>query len=340
MAILAMVLLLSTFAPLAIAAEGPGGGLGSDDSEQTELEQQSDGSDDGDDAFEDAPRTVEVEEENDGFEIRSFGAQGDRIRVRFEAEDGELRLDFVVPESGQTEVQLEIAFEEVMEFLDEDGNGRFNLGERVVQRFEVDDLSFDAPILEDFDGGHRIEVTYVSSFTFRLVFYVFPTQTMLNGTLVKPTQVKFDIGVDGFPFAQADTYLAIEMKLKTEVEPAFGTSPTLEELEAIGERYEGFFQWSSTADVDGTPSPVNSTLVKVETELESNATTELEVERTIVLVYPQGEQVLHDPIVGIAIVPALGSILSLINPLVYAVVIGAAALLVLGTILVWRRRAS
>ncbi len=340
-ATLAIVLLVSTLAPLAVAAQGPGGDSRSDELELTdEMEAQENVSDDEDDAFEDAPRSLEVDEEDDAFEIRSFGAQGDRIRVRFEARDGDLRLDFVVPESGATEIQLEVAFEAVLEFVDGNGDGRFDLGEQVVQRFDVDDMPFNVPILEGLDEGHRIEVSYVSSFTLRLVFYVFPTETMVNGTLVKPTQVKFDIGIDGFPLMQEDTFLAVETKLKTEVEPAFGTSPTVEELEAIGERYKGFFRWSSTADVDGITSPVNSTLVKVETELESNATTELEVERTIVLVYPQGEQVLHDPIVGVAIVPALGSILTLINPLVYAVMIGVAVLFVVGTILLRRRRAS
>ncbi len=335
-----MVLLLSALAPLAIAAEGPGGGSGSDDELTTEAEAQEDAQNDEGDEFEDAPRALEVDEEDDAFEIRSFGADGDRIRVRFEARDGELRLDFVVPESGATEIQLEVAFEAVLEFVDGNGDGRFDLGEQVIQRFDVDDMPFNAPILEDLDEGHRIEVTYVSSFTLRLVFYVFPTETMVNGTLVKPTQVKFDIGIEGFPFTQGDTYLAVETKLKTEVEPAFGTSPTIEELKAIGDRYEGFFSWSTTADVDGTPSPVNSTVVKVETELESEATMEFEVERIIVLVYPQGEQVLHDPLVGVAIAPILGSILSLINPLVYAVMIGIAVLFVLGTILLRRRRAS
>jgi hypothetical protein len=325
--ILGLALLLLTLAPVALAAEGPGS-----EGEATE--------DDETDEFEDAPRALEIDEEEDAFEIRSFGTEGDRIRVRFEAEDGELRLDFVVPGSTDTELQLEIAFEAVMEFLDEDGDGRFDVGERVVQRAEVKDLPFEAPILEGLDDGHRIEVTYNASFTFRLVFFVFPTETRVNGTLVKPTEVKFDIAIDNFPFAEEDTYLAVAMKLKTEVEPAFGTSPSMEELVAIAEEYESFFRWSSSADVDGRSSPVNSTVVKVETELETGNATEFEVERTIILAYPQGEQVLHDPLVGVAISQALGSILSLIDPLVFGVMVAAAVLFVLATILVRRRQTS
>lgn len=256
-----------------------------------------DGSDQMDEEFESASRRVEVDELEGEVEVRSVGADGDRIRMRIRADEAELRLDFRTPETNFTEVELELEFRSIREYLDENGDGRFDKGETVVQDFRVDDMPFSGPVIEDVPDGSRIELTYeTSGFTFRLIFWVFGNQTILNGTLVKPTEVKFDLAVQDFPFEREDSNLAVIFKLETEVEPRMSSEADQEMLEALSGRYEGFFRWSTVAEVDGRTVDVNSTVIKVETEIGG----EFEVERTIALSYPQGSSVVHDPVVGIA----------------------------------------
>ncbi len=334
-AILAMVLLLSVLGPLASAQEALENDDGNGDVGQGDEQEE-------EDEFESASREVEVETDDDAFEMRSFGEDGDRIRLRFEAPDAELRLDFVILDTNLTEVQLEIAFEAVMEFVDANGNGAYDLGETVVQQFRVDDMSFEVLTPEYLVDGNKIAVEYTSEFTFRLTFWIFGNETLLNGTLVKPTHVKFDIGIEGFPFEMENSSLAVQMELKTEVDPTMdaNASTSLEELQAIAERYAGFFRWSTMAEVDGVLRPVNSTVVKVESEVDSQATEELEVKRIIVLAYPQGEIILHDPVVGITLARLPGAIVSLLSTFAYGLMLGVSALFVVGTLLARRRRTT
>ncbi|MCJ2519851.1 MAG: hypothetical protein LN412_02740, partial [Candidatus Thermoplasmatota archaeon] len=111
------------------------------------------------------------------------------------------------------------------------------------------------------------------------------------------------------------------------------------------ERYEGFFGWSKMAEVDGDPAQVNSTVSNVETELEPEG--DLEVERTIVLSYPRGEEILHDPVLGVSAVPLLPppserpelpEPVAVFNTFGYAIMVGVSSLFVVATLLARRRR--
>ncbi len=318
-AVLAAFLLLSVLGPLAAVAED-----GSDASEQE---------------FESASRRVEVDELEGELEVRSIGTDGDRIRMRLRGDEAELRFDFFTPETNSTEVQLQLTFESLWEYLDENGNGRFDSGERIVQDIRVDDMPFVGPSTEPFSGGTRIELEYsLADLDFQLVFWVFENETDLNGTLVRPTEVKFDITLRDFPFAREDSGLAVVMELKTEVEPRMSSNTTQETLQAVSVRFEGFFGWSRTAEVDGETVPVNSTVLKVETEVETGSEVEFEVERTVALAYPSGSLLVHDPVVGVTRV-AEDTGLTGLGSTSY-VIYGAAAAIGLATVilLLLRRR--
>jgi hypothetical protein len=296
-ALLVGVLTLSLLSPLALG-HSPSEGEGMEDE------------------FESATRRVEIDEMEGEVEVRSVGADGDRIRMRLRADEAELRFDFLTAETNLTEVQLELEFEAVLEYMDENGNGRFDKGETVLQEFRVRDMAFSGPVIEQVSDGSRIEVTYeASGFTLGLVFWVFGNETLVNGTLVRPTEVKFDIHVTDYPFQEEDSNLAVVFDLKTEVEPEMNSEATLESLEAISGQYEGFFRWSTTAEVDGEVVDVNSTVIEVETEVNG----EFEVERTIALSYPQGSAIVHDPWIGVARAPPASGM----DPLVLTGVLAA-----------------
>lgn len=283
----------------------------------------------------DEPRSLEIEEESGEVELESTGPDGDRIRVRLDAEDAEVRFDMIAPGTNATEVQLELEFESLQEYVDVDDDGQLTAADDVVQEVRVDDMAFAPPQWEVLEDGLRLELAYqAGNLTFGVVFWAFGNETVLNGTLVRPSEVKFDILVDGFPFDREDSRLAVLLDLKTETEPIHETNATAEFLEVVASDFEAFFGWANTAEVDGQTVPVNATVLEVETETEDN---EFEVERAVALSYPQGETILHDPVLGISSrSPGAGT--GTVALLAYGGMAAAAALVVLLLVTLRRRR--
>ncbi len=304
------------------------------------------------DEFESMPREVTVDPSDGEFEIRSFGPAGDRIRVRFTADVGELRLDFTPPGNETVEVELQLTLEALLEYVEEEGVGTADLRLLGVQEFPIDEMLFTPPAVQPFEEGYVITIRYTlppTDLSLEFTFWVFENETRVGDSLVRPTEVKFDIDISFFPFETLESSLALIVELKTEVEPQVNFTGTQAELEAIGERYSTFFRWAKNATVDGGEARVTSKILSATTELEGLPEVELEVERTIFLSYPRGNRIVHDPVVGVAAVPPSPpppppptdgdqEPVPRFSDLAYAVMLGVAALFVIATLLVRRRR--
>lgn len=304
-----------------------------------------------DDDFGDQPRTVQVEPEEDRFEIRSFGVGEDEIRVRFRADDGELRLEFR-DVNGTLEVELQLTFDALWEYVPEVVGAPLGVGDEVVQRIEWNDLVFNPVTWEEVEDGYVLRVEYSlpeTDFSLALTFWVFQTGGEVEGVPIRPSEVKFDVEVSLFPFERSDSALALLLTLETEVEPKMNLTGTQGELDAVGERYEGFFRWAANVTADGVQAQVGSTILALETESNTEGGGEFEVERTVVLSYPRADSLVHDPVVGISQVPLLPPPsngggpeppVATFQRLAYFLMIGVAALFVVGTLLVRRVRRS
>lgn len=304
-------------------------------------------------AFEDQPRTVEVQPGEGEFEIRSFGEEGDRIRVRFRADEGELRLDFLDPTNQTLEVQLELTFLSLLEVVPGEGCPPLPAGSfcwDTIQEVEWGDFVFEGPVVDELEDGYVLRVEYglpETDFQLGITFWVFQAGGEVEGVRVRPTEVKFDLEVSLFPFESPEGTLALLLALKTEVEPESNFTGTQAELEAVSDRYGGFFRWAQTVTADGEEAAVFSAVLAAETELEAEG--EFEVERTVVLRYPQADSLVHDPVVGVTRVPLLpplppppngdGQIpVADFQSLAYFLMVGVGALFVIATLLVRRVR--
>lgn len=255
------------------------------------------------DEFEDCRRDaarddVEVEDDEDGFRYRS---RDDHV-VAVDAGQARSRVE-------ATSVRFEARIDAVLEYRDEDGNGAYDLGEPVVQRFVLR----DAPATVRGDGALRI-VSYVLG----------------NGSLelrYRPSgeDTKFDVVIDAFPFAAQDTRLAVGSSAVgggglrvVEVDGAPAVAGT-------GDGSVGFLSWVQHVEVDGAVHPVGWSVHVSQSEARQSA--------IIYWSYPAGDHVVHDPVLGVTRIPVehLG------DARVFAAT-AAAAVVVAALGYAWRRR--
>ncbi|MHA1205870.1 MAG: hypothetical protein ACTSSL_13225 [Candidatus Heimdallarchaeaceae archaeon] len=89
---------------------------------------------------------------------------------------------------------------------------------------------------------------------------------LVNDSLITPVELKIDIGIHNFPYIEPNSALAMKVK-----------------------DFTGFFSWLETAIVDGVEKPVKATQLEVE-----------EGEQKLYLNYPRGNEIIHDPKIGVA----------------------------------------
>lgn len=324
-----------------------------DEEDEADDDEDENDEDEDDDEFEEEEREVKVETTDDevSIELESKSEEReDEVKIEFEAAEGQMTVSFESEqeesEEIETEVEMRVEFREVLEFVDENGDGAFNVGEEVLQSFLIESLeilSLDQSVIED-PEGHQVQVLYAfpepSEGTLELVFSIFGVPSQLNGLLVVPTEAKIDIVVRDFPFDATDSRLAIDVEFRTEFELETTEEVDLGTIMAQGEEFAAFFEPLPTATVDGTEETVEVTVIEERIEAESGGDEgEFEKRVRLFMAYSQGSVIIHDPLVGIMTVAAL-VLPGVPRPslLAYGVGLGTALLLVLGVWVLNERR--
>lgn len=301
-----------------------------------------------DDDFHDEERELKVDIEDQEVTIKlesKAAGREDEVKVQFNAAEGEMKVSFEREDNGEEEVEMRVTFRSLDEIVaDEDAAFGFT----VVQRFPLANLTLMSLDQADFTAdngatGKRIAATYAlpgtEDGTFGLVFWVFGEFAFVNGVPVRPTEVKIDILLTDFPFEEPEGEVAVNLVVRTEFEVEMGGAHTLDEVLARGEEFAAFFRWADTASVDGVPLPVASVTLRESVEAEAGADEgEFEKKVHLLLVYPQGAEIVHDPLVGVERIAS--RLVSAAGPSALAFVLGlaTASLLVLGAWAAGRRR--
>lgn len=279
--------------------------------------------------------TISLSRENttieDGVLIEfDTGSANILVEHEFEEERGEVETE--------TESKLEVQFHQLIEHVDENGNGRFDAGEEVVSAWRLSDGS-DEPF--DPDAGGTVEwrplqvedmvsddgtlgkrITGTAQFQtiigpdltsivpsadahFGLVLYVFGDFTTLAGATLEPSEVKIDIVINGFPYTREDTAVALIMETSADHEferegPAGAEDNRVSvDAAAAGRNVDLIFTWEPTAIVDGEDRSVHTTVLEADSETKTDPTeTEFKDHRTFALSYARGDTILHDPVIG------------------------------------------
>ena len=234
--------------------------------------------------------------------------------LKYESEDGDEEL----------EAEVKVELEGLLEWRDLNGNGRLDpdAGE-VVQRVSLDDLDPSSVTFDpvEVEGVQGVKVVGASSapdkhgdLALTLTLHAFGQFLEVGGTSLEPTSMKFDIHIEGFPYQEEDSALALSatVEMKAEAEAEGVEEDGGEAIAARIGKYVSFFSWGAGVSVDGQPGTVGQTVVKREekSELEGDGQ-ESKLKSELYLLYPRGESILHDPKLGVRTASGGGAACSL-----------------------------
>ena len=305
-----------------------------EEGEEAGSEEREDETDDADEREEDeAPRRVEIE--TNGLETsikmsREDAAGEDEIEIKFDAGEAKLAVKYErEADDAESEQKLVARFHELIEFVDANGNGAYDPGEVIASAYL---LGEEAEVAGDVHGratwqpvtatdvtkgnasGKQLDsrATFANGSVFGLTFYVFGDFANVDGATLQPTEAKLDILIQNYPYVRNDTNVGLVLTLKAEEEferEHEFVDPDEEGIAASGAvdqtSFSLVFTWKDVARVDGVDQRVHATVLKNETSAESERSEdaeerELEQKALLVLSYARGDDILHDPTVGVS----------------------------------------
>ncbi len=285
--------------------------------------------DDGvDDEYEELnERDIEIKFSDNEFKIESHLTNGDIVdeiefKVKYDAEGLSIEVSYEeeyegegpliasttyeeVIEDGNSdefELEFEAKFRKLIEFVDVDGNGMYNESiDQTIQEVELNsfqNISYTTSIVSDTTSYHIIVNTTDGVFTAHIFFV--EEFTLVDQTLVTPTQTKIDIEITDFNYFNDSSQLALYVKLESEIDYE-EEEETYDEKEGYAENeagvitksngYSGIFTWQENATIDGVSMNVLANTLDVDDDDE--------IEQKLVLNYPRGNHIYHDPKIGI-----------------------------------------
>jgi len=274
-----------------------------DDSDDEDDDHDDDGVSDDDESHNE--REVQVYLTDTHAEIESKHESGGvensfKIEVTTGLDGLEFKLEYETENSTlETEKEFEVEFDEIVEFIDDNGNGVYDEeSDTDVQTMELVSFNPIAYRLVNTSNGdvHIFNVTSTDG-VFTAMVYATGEFADINGTVVAPTQVKIDVIIRDFNYIDDGSQLALKVKLEASGETSYddttedeedGRATDEVEIDFLVDGMDGFFSWKETAEVDGVTYPVNATIDEV------SAT-----EQKLYLNYVRGDVIIHDPKIGI-----------------------------------------
>ena len=271
----------------------------------------SDNDDDGiDDDFERInKRDLEIQYSTDRVEVRSILRSGEtrdeiEVDIRYDDEGIEMEVSYESEYSPSSPEEFEIEFsvrlENITEFVDLDGNSFFNPDEdQIIQYFGLDNfkpVSYSTLSISDDTTLHYFVINTTDD-VFAAHFFIAEEFSLINNSLLTPTQVKIDIEINDFNYLNDSSQLALKVELESESDYEEKEETEDEELGYAHDEKGvfsdnniniGFFTWKEQAIVDGILR--NVTTSPLETD---------ENEQEFYMIYSRGTHIYHDPKIGI-----------------------------------------
>ena len=220
------------------------------------------------------------------FKAQMETSHGVRLKVEFDSETANM----------SRELELEATFAKVVEFTD--SSGTLTTSSTVLQTVDLEQLTYSRVSANQVTvggvQGYQLATQGVQgNFTFKVVASTFPSSININSTSLSPSALKIVLGINNYPYKQTDSLLALQVN--TESDRSIDVSETesqhaVKSLDStLGE--QAVFSWNGPLTVDG-----KSASVKV------SATSQSDEQKSLNIVYPHGNSIVHDPMLGVFLV--------------------------------------
>jgi len=280
---------------------------GDDDDDDDDDEGDDDDNDGVDDEEEEInKREVSVEVDDEEATIESQLISGEEVNeytVKLETSDEGIVFNFnFVSDTSENETDLSFDFiiSEIIEYIDTSGEGIYNQSiDEFIQKYtfeEFNPIQYSKLNISNATVHTLESSTHDGLFFFKL--YVSSQFTLLNDTIIAPTQVKIDFKISNFDFEESNSDLALKIMFETEAEyeekeetedEEEGRAENESEILISSGNYSGFFSWNELALIDGLEKTVTKSDIQNEEET-----------HLFYLNYPRGNTIIHDPKIGVA----------------------------------------
>ncbi|MDX1610991.1 MAG: hypothetical protein R3185_01395 [Candidatus Thermoplasmatota archaeon] len=249
---------------------------------------------------------------------RERGEDEGEISFEYDRDEAKVSYGYEREANGtEVEAEMEVQFHQLVEYEDENGNDRYDPGEEILGGYTLaleseERLTGDAEkadwgaitrtshTSEDGVPGHKFSSTArLDEGTLTFDFYVHGDEATLGAAEIEATELKLDIRIQDYPY-QSDTSslaLLVEVGSEAEIEEDDDVERDEDGVRAQAADAQLSFAWKDFATVDGSDEDVGTTSLEVETERSAG---EYEHEELFVFSYPRGDDVVHDPTMGVA----------------------------------------
>jgi len=281
--------------------------------EETDENNHDDHDDDGVDDEEEEINERELSIEVSGHKAKieseqKLGETKNKFKIELEVpedsddDDGvKFKLEFSSDsESLEIELEFKVVLYELVEYIDTNSDGIYNASEdQLIQTYILSDFLPIVYSTENISGNivHILDIQSTDGvFTSRI--FASGEFALINDNLISPVELKIDIGIHNFAYQESTSALALKVKLESEGEKELddetedeqaGHATNEKEVEVSMGDFTGFFSWVETAMVDGVEKQVKVTPLEIE-----------DGEQKLYLNYPRGNEIIHDPKIGVA----------------------------------------
>ncbi|MHA2181236.1 MAG: hypothetical protein ACXAAH_07415 [Promethearchaeota archaeon] len=237
--------------------------------------------------------------------IRQTDNNKDLIRVNISCDENGVRINFNYRSNLEAlpEFEFSIVFQEIIEFIDIEENGIYDPEvDQKIQNFSINDFqpieNTTSPISNK-SSLYYFKISTINN-TFTTHIYVAEEFTVVNDTLITPTQLKIDVEILNFSYINSSSNLALYTKLESETnyehkeiteDETMGYAENEQGVISSHEGRTGFLTWKRFATIDEITQEIPISEIMLDDHNEN--------EQKIYLNYQHGDHIYHDPKVGI-----------------------------------------
>jgi len=221
-----------------------------------------------------------------------YGESGVEIQIRYKSE---LEADF--------KIIFGIAFRDLIEFIDTDFNGIFDPEvDEKIQNYTLNDfapMSYEKTVIQGNNFLHHLKIQTVSK-NFTLDLYFAEEFTVVENSLITPTQAKIDIKILNFNYINESSKIALYTSLDSETsfqrhnvteDEEIGYAEKEQNIATIQNEFTGFYSWNEIGIIDEISQNI------VVSEILQDGVHEND--KKLYFCYSRGEKIYHTSKIGI-----------------------------------------